>query len=121
MTQAGRIQARSIIVDDHRSENDLIAPVIVVGAWSMIFMTALMRGMVDDMVKDGISVLPGHVQIHHPDYRDDPTIANVIEAPSGDLLEALARPEVVAWTTRVRVPAVISSPWTSSMAPARMR
>jgi ABC-type lipoprotein release transport system permease subunit len=82
---------------------------IVIGAWSMIFMTALMRGMVDDMVADGISVLPGHVQIHHPDYRDDPTIANVIAPPSGELLEALDAPDVVAWATRVRVPAVISS------------
>jgi ABC-type lipoprotein release transport system permease subunit len=82
---------------------------IAVGAWSMIFMTALMRGMVDDMIADGISVLPGHVQIHHPDFRDDPTIANVIEPPAGELLEALGGPEVVAWATRIRVPAVISS------------
>ena len=82
---------------------------IVVGVWAMIFMTALMRGMVDEMVKDGISAIPGHVQIHNPAFRDDPTIANVIEPPSGELLDALNRPEVVAWTTRVRVPAVISS------------
>jgi ABC-type lipoprotein release transport system permease subunit len=82
---------------------------IVVGVWAMIFMTALMRGMVDEMVKDGISAIPGHVQIHNPAFRDDPTIANVIEPPSGELLEVLNRPEVVAWTTRVRVPAVISS------------
>jgi ABC-type lipoprotein release transport system permease subunit len=82
---------------------------IVVGVWAMIFMTALMRGMVDDMVKDGVSVLPGHVQIHHPDFRDDPTVTNVMAPPDGELLEALNRPEVVAWATRVRVPAVISS------------
>ena len=82
---------------------------IVIGVWAMIFMTALMRGMVDDMVKDGISVLPGHVQIHHPDFRDDPTISNVVAPPDGQLLEVLGRPEVVAWATRVRVPAVISS------------
>ena len=93
---------------NHRRTLIMIAA-IVIGAWSMIFMTALMRGMVDDMVADGISVLPGHVQIHHPDYRDDPTIANVIAPPSGELLEALGGAEVVAWATRVRVPAVISS------------
>ncbi len=93
---------------NHRRTLIMIAA-IVIGAWSMIFMTALMRGMVDDMIADGISVLPGHVQIHHPDYRDDPTIANVIAPPSGELLEALGNPEVVAWATRVRVPAVISS------------
>jgi len=93
---------------NHRRTLIMIAA-IVIGAWSMIFMTALMRGMVDDMISDGISVLPGHVQIHHPAYRDDPTIANVIAPPAGTLLEALEGPEVVAWATRVRVPAVISS------------
>ena len=93
---------------NHRRTLIMIAA-IVIGAWSMIFMTALMRGMVDDMIADGISVLPGHVQIHHPEYRDDPTIANVIAPPTGELLEALDGPGVVAWATRVRVPAVISS------------
>lgn len=82
---------------------------IVVGVWAMIFMTALMRGMVDDMVSDGISVLPGHVQIHHPAFRDDPTISNVMAPPDEALLSALGGAEVVAWTTRVRAPAVISS------------
>jgi len=93
---------------NHRRTLIMLAA-IVVGTWAMIFMTALMRGMVDEMVQDGVSVLPGHVQIHHPDYRDDPTVVNRIAPPTGDLLEVLNRPEVVAWTTRVRVPAVISS------------
>jgi ABC-type lipoprotein release transport system permease subunit len=48
---------------------------ITLGVWAMIFMTALMRGMVTQMVEDGISALPGHVQVHHPEYRDDPSIA----------------------------------------------
>ena len=82
---------------------------IVVGAWAMIFMTALMRGMVDDMVRDGIRALPGHVQIHHPAYRDDPTISNSLAPPNDALVSALDSEQVVAWTTRVRVPAVVSS------------
>jgi ABC-type lipoprotein release transport system permease subunit len=93
---------------NHRRTLIMLAA-IVVGVWAMIFMTALMRGMVDDMVKDGVSALPGHVQIHHPAFRDDPTISNVIAPPSAELLEVLGRPKVVAWATRVRVPAVISS------------
>ena len=93
---------------NHRRTLIMLAA-IVIGVWAMIFMTALMRGMVDDMVKDGVSVLPGHVQIHHPGFRDDPTISNVIAPPHGELLDVLSRPEVVAWATRVRVPAVISS------------
>ena len=82
---------------------------ITVGVWAMIFMTALMRGMVDDMLLNGIRSLPGEVQIHHPNYRDDPSINNSIAPPGVELLEALQIPQVTAWTSRVRVPAVISS------------
>jgi len=82
---------------------------ITVGVWAMIFMTALMRGMVDDMLLNGIRSLPGEVQIHHPQYRDDPTINNSMQAPAEHLLKALQIPEVKGWTKRVRVPAVISS------------
>jgi ABC-type lipoprotein release transport system permease subunit len=82
---------------------------ISVGVWAMIFMTALMRGMVDEMVRDGINTLPGQVQIHHPEFRDDPSIDNSLAMPGPNLLNALASPEVTGWTSRVRVPAMISS------------
>jgi ABC-type lipoprotein release transport system permease subunit len=82
---------------------------ISVGVWAMIFMTALMRGMVDDMIRDGINTLPGHVQIHNPEFRDDPSIDNSLAAPGPELLTALDSPEVAGWTSRVRVPAMIAS------------
>ena len=50
---------------NHRRTIIMLAA-ISIGAWAMIFMTALMRGMVNDMIRDGIDALPGHVQIHHP-------------------------------------------------------
>jgi ABC-type lipoprotein release transport system permease subunit len=93
---------------NHRRTTIMLAA-ITVGVWAMIFMTALMRGMVDDMILSSIRSLPGEIQIHHPQYRDDPSINNSIPSPAEDLLEALKIPEVVAWTSRVRVPAVISS------------
>ena len=82
---------------------------IAVGVWAMIFMTALMRGMVDQMIADGINVLPGHVQIHDPAFRDDPSIENHLNAPGPELLDALNGPEVKGWSSRIRVPAMISS------------
>lgn len=82
---------------------------ITVGVWAMIFMTALMRGMVDRMIEDGIDALPGLVQIHHPLFRDDPSIDNRMPPPTPQLRETLARPPVEAWTMRVKVPAMISS------------
>ena len=82
---------------------------IVVGVWAMIFMTALTMGMVNDMIEDSISVLPGHVQVHHPDYLDDPNITNLLPLP-GEEIEARFGPAgFLAWAPRIKVPAVLSS------------
>jgi ABC-type lipoprotein release transport system permease subunit len=93
---------------NHRRTLIMLAAVAV-GVWAMMFMTALMRGMVNDMIRDAVKSLPGHVQVHHPEYRDDPSVVNSMAMPAGELLVALSGPEVVAWAPRVRVPAVISS------------
>jgi lipoprotein-releasing system permease protein len=82
---------------------------IGVGVWAMIFMTALTRGMVDQMITDSIGVLPGHVQMHHPDYQDDPSIANRIAVSEADLKEKFDTAGFRAWASRVRVPAIITS------------
>jgi ABC-type lipoprotein release transport system permease subunit len=93
---------------NHRRTIIMLAA-ISVGAWAMIFMTALMRGMVNDMLRDGIRGLPGHVQVHHPGYRDDPSVGNLLSMTAGEVDDALARAGVDRYTIRVRVPAVISS------------
>ncbi len=82
---------------------------VAVGVWAMIFLTALMRGMVDDMVKQGIRALPGHVQVHAHGYRDDPSVNYCLSAPGDVLLNVLRGQQVKAWTGRVKVPAMISS------------
>ena len=64
---------------------------ITIGVWAMIFMTALMRGMVNDMVRDGIRTLPGHVQVHHPDFRDDPSILNLIPTSDSMIIAAFSQ------------------------------
>jgi ABC-type lipoprotein release transport system permease subunit len=82
---------------------------ISVGAWAMMFMMALTRGMVDQMIADGISVIPGHVQIHDPAYLDDPSITNRLPYTDAELAEKFDDADFVAWASRVRVPAVITS------------
>jgi ABC-type lipoprotein release transport system permease subunit len=82
---------------------------IAIGVWAMILMAAMMRGMTDEMVRTGLHTLPGEVQIHHPDYRRDPSVVNSMTPPEGALLQALEQPPVAAWAARVRVPAVIAS------------
>ncbi len=112
---SGKLPFRAMLVlswrnlwRNHRRSAIMLAA-IAVGVWAMIFMTALMRGMVDDMLHQGIRNLPGHIQIHNPSYRDDPSIVNSMPTPQGELLAALNSPATKHWTTRIRVPAVIAS------------
>ena len=84
---------------------------IAIGLWGMIWMTALMRGMVDQMIDDAISTLSGHIQIHAQRYLDDPSIEHNISVVSDNpaLERLLDSPQVTAWSQRIRVPAVIRS------------
>jgi ABC-type lipoprotein release transport system permease subunit len=82
---------------------------IVIGVWAMILFSALMSGMLDEMVRGGLRALPGEVQIHHPGYRDDPSVANSIPEPAGALLQQLNNPPITGWSARLKVPAMISS------------
>ena len=75
----------------------------------MIFMTSLMRGMVNEMLRDGVRVLPGHVQVHHPSYRDDPAVSNLVSMTSAEIGAALGAAGINRYAARVRVPAIISS------------
>jgi len=82
---------------------------VSVGVWAMIFMTALTRGMVDQMIVDGIKTLPGHVQMHDPEYLDDPSINNLISMSDDELEQKFKDSGIKAWASRVKVPAVITS------------
>lgn len=93
---------------NHRRTIIMIAA-ISVGVWAMIFMTALMRGMVNEMIRDGIDALPGAVQAHHPDFRDDPSISNLLPVTDTDISAMLATVDIGNWATRVRVPGIVSS------------
>ena len=93
---------------NHRRTLIMLAA-ITVGVWAMIFMTALMRGMVDNMISDGLRALPGHVQVHHPDFRDDPSVDNLIKVRDAEIEKRFAAAGIDNWASRVKVPAVITS------------
>ena len=82
---------------------------IGVGVWAMIFMTALTRGMVDQMIIDSIGVMPGHVQMHNPDFADDPSVSNRIAYTNAELTAKFEDASFEAWASRVKVPAIITS------------
>jgi len=82
---------------------------VTVGVWAMIFMTALMRGMVNDMIRDGIESLPGHVQAHHEDFRRDPSVASLLPLTDAEIEARFVEAGIDRFSSRVNVPAVVSS------------
>ena len=40
------------------------------------------------MLRDGVRALPGHVQAHHLDYRDDPSVNNLLSLTSAEVSDA---------------------------------
>jgi ABC-type lipoprotein release transport system permease subunit len=95
---------------NHRRSLIMLAA-IAIGLWGMIWMTALMRGMVDQMIDDAISTLSGHIQIHAEGYLDDPSIEHTLPGVSQNpqLHTVLNSQQVTAWSQRIRVPAVVRS------------
>lgn len=88
----------------------VITIAIVIGVWSMIFLGALMEGIVVAMVDNGISTLTGDVQIHKEDYLSDPVVENTMTNPD-EVIDALERtlPPDAKYTVRVRVGAIASN------------
>jgi ABC-type lipoprotein release transport system permease subunit len=83
---------------------------VIIGVWSMIFLGALMRGTVENMIKNGIATLTGHIQVHRKGYRNDPVVENSMTDPKRveTTLKKLIPPGT-QWTSRVRVNAIASN------------
>ena len=88
----------------------VIMTAVIIGVWAMIFLGALMRGISEQMVRNGIATLTGHIQVHHPGFRKDPVIENSMDNP-GEVETALEAtlPQDARWTTRIRVDAIASN------------
>jgi ABC-type lipoprotein release transport system permease subunit len=88
----------------------VILAAVGIGVWSNLSLGALSRGMVADMVRNGISTLTGHIQVHALGYRDDPVIEHSLEEPAA-VAAVLRRvlPSGSHWTSRIRVAAVASN------------
>jgi ABC-type lipoprotein release transport system permease subunit len=87
----------------------VILAAVIIGVWAMIFMGALMRGIADQMVKNSIATLTGHIQLQNEGFRNDPVIEHFLTAPE-KLAPVLSRlPADAIWTERIRVNAVAAN------------
>ena len=102
-----RLGSRNVLRNRRRSAVILVA--IAVGLWSMLVFAAFTRGWSNDVRRNAIETLTGHLQVHAPGYLDDPSVDRTLAPPDGALLALLDGPQVAAWASRVRVPAVVMS------------
>lgn len=82
---------------------------ISLGIWAMIILTALLRGMMEDMAERSINALPGHLQINESAYLLDPNIEHSFSAQPKALLDYVAADSNVTMVERLQVASVITS------------
>ena len=88
----------------------VILMAVSIGLWAMVFLGGLMRGIMDPMVRNSIATLTGHIQIHHPRYRNDPVIENsILQTDQFKTVLASTLPKTACWTLRIRVNAIVNN------------
>jgi ABC-type lipoprotein release transport system permease subunit len=102
-----RLAWRNVLRNRRRSAVILVA--IAVGLWSMLVFAGFTRGWSNDVSRNAVATLTGHMQIHALHYLQDPSVDHVMSAPGPALRALLDAKPVAAWASRVRVPAVVMS------------
>lgn len=78
------------------------------GMWASLALSLFARGVSEQLAKDAVNQLTGHIQLHAKDYVNDPVVDHRFEADLSAVKSAAGIP-VLATSSRVRVPAVILS------------
>ncbi len=81
---------------------------IGVGQWAVLTTQGLMRGYGDNMQQAITGPLVGHVQIHHPDYRDEQALELVIQDTTGKLAAIAGLPHVENAVGRIQAGVLVA-------------
>lgn len=92
----------------HRRRNLILFTAILVAIAACVLLGSLIRGMQIDMMKDAVENLSGNLKVLAPGYREDPSIEKAFALRDGYRPD-IPDDEMVGWTQRVRVPAVVTS------------
>jgi ABC-type lipoprotein release transport system permease subunit len=102
-----RLARRNVV--RNRKRTAVVITAIAVGLWSMLVFAAFTRGWSNDVTRNAINTLTGHLQIHAPDYTNDPSVDHSMPPPGEAVQKILSEPTVTSWASRVRLPAVVMS------------
>lgn len=92
----------------HKRRNIMLFAAIAVAVAGVAASNTVIRGFQADTLDSAISNLTGHIKIHVPGYRDDPTIQKSFELAK-DFKPDVPAEELLGWAPRIRIPAVIMS------------
>lgn len=103
---------RNVLRNKRRSFLTIMA--VLIGVASSFALSSLARGLSNQMAKNAIYNLTGHVQIHAPGFLDDPVVEKSMADPSPTIERIKAKHSVKFAASRVRIPAVIMSEYEAS-------
>ena len=93
----------------YRRRNLMLFTAILVAIAACVLLGSLIRGMQDDMMKDAVENLSGNLKVLAPGYREDPSIERAFAVSDRGYRPDIPDDEMIGWTRRVRVPAVVTS------------
>ena len=94
----------------HPKRTGIILVAIIIGAWTMLAVSALSRGMMVSTLANALNTLTGDIQIQNPLFREDPSVENRIfhPGPVAKLLDQ-SLPEGAVWAFRIQVNGVAAN------------
>lgn len=92
----------------NRKRTGLALLAIAVGQWAVLATQGLMRGYGDNMQQAITGPMVGHVQLHHPDYREERALELVIDETDSKLSSISALPHVVSAAGRIHAPVLMA-------------
>ena len=106
MNLAFQLSFRNIV--RHRRRNAMLFAAVAVAVLGSALSMGLIRGWQGDMLDSAVGNLTGHIKVHAPGYRDDPSIQRGFEL-ANDYQPEVPATDLMGWAPRIVVPAVILS------------
>ena len=101
----------------NRKRTLLAIAAIALGQFTLVFVNCMMAGMYDDMLDTITGPLMGHVQVHHPDWREERAIDLAIPDLAKVSEQITALEDVKSLSPRIYAP-VLVAPGEKSASPA---
>lgn len=92
-----------------RRRNSILVVAITFAIGGVIVLNSMIRGMQVQMVDSVVENLSGHIKMHAPNYRDDPSMERGFVLDPIRVDESVEGLPVLGWAARITIPAVIMS------------